>query len=141
MGRAISLPITKKTRIMSNLIPCPINEKDLCSDVLFDCLFDNDIYCEGERNTLVGFLNGGVTIAKYTEGSNAVTIRFLERPINELDMERIEEWLGIIRDGVNKNLSSNYEKMTTNSEKMMTNISFHNNRHVCKVLFTYLIEE
>ena len=124
---------------MSNLIPCPINEKDLCSDVLFDCLFDNDIYCEG--NTLVGFLNGGVTTAKYTEGSNAVTIRFLERPINELDMERIEEWLGIIRDGVNKNLSSNYEKMTTNSEKMMTNISFHNNRHVCKVLFTYLIEE
>lgn len=126
---------------MSNLIPCPINEKDLCSDVLFDCLFDNDICCEGERNTLVGFLNGGVTTAKYTEGSNAVTIRFLERPINELDMERIEEWLGIIRDGVNKNLSSNYEKMTTNSEKMMTNISFHNNRHVCKVLFTYLIEE
>lgn len=51
MGRAISLPITKKTRIMSNLIPCPINEKDLCSDVLFDCLFDNDIYCEGDRNT------------------------------------------------------------------------------------------
>jgi hypothetical protein len=126
---------------MSNLIPCPINEKDLCSDVLFDCLFDNDIYCEGERNTLVGFLNGGVATAKYTEGSNAVTIRFLERPINELDMERIEEWLGIIRDGVNKNLSSNYEKMMTNSEKMMTNISFHNNRHVCKVLFTYLIEE
>lgn len=141
MGRAISLPLTKKTRIMSNLIPCPINEKDLCSDVLFDCLFDNDIYCEGERNTLVGFLNGGVTTAKYTEGSNAVTIRFLERPINELGMERIEEWLGIIRDGVNKNLSSNYEKMTTNSEKMMTNISFHNNRHVCKVLFTYLIDE
>lgn len=119
---------------MSNLIPCPINEKDLCSDVLFDCLFDNDIYCEGERNTLVGFLNGGVTTAKYTEGSNAVTLRFLERPINELDMERIEEWLGIIRDGVNKNLSSNYEKM-------MTNISFHNNRHVCKVLFTYLTNE
>ena len=126
---------------MSNLIPCPINEKDLCSDVMFDCLFDNDIYCEGESNTLVGFLNGGVTTAKYTEGSNAVTIRFLERPINELDMERIEEWLGIIRDGVNKNLSSNYEKMMTISEKMMTNISFHNNRHVCKVLFTYLIDE
>ena len=119
---------------MSNLIPCPINEKDLCSDVLFDCLFDNDIYCEGERNTLVGFLNGGVTTAKYTEGSNVATLRFLERPINELDKERIEEWLGIIRDGVNKNLSSN-------SEKMMTNISFRNNRHVCKVLFTYLIEE
>jgi hypothetical protein len=126
---------------MSNLIPCPINEKDLCSDVLFDCLFDDDIYCEGERNTLVGFLNGGVTTAKYTEGSNVVTLRFLERPINELDMERIEEWLGIIRDGVNKNLSSNYEKMTTKSEKMMTKISFHNNRHVCKVLFTYLIYE
>lgn len=119
---------------MSNLIPCPINEKDLCSDVLFDCLFDNDIYCEGEHNTLVGFLNGGVTTAKYTEGSNVATLRFLERPINELDKERIEEWLGIIRDGVNKNLSSN-------SEKIMTNISFHNNRHVCKVLFTYLIEE
>lgn len=73
---------------MSNLIPCPINEKDLCSDVLFDCLFDNDIYCEGERNTLVGFLNGGVTTAKYTEGSNVATLRFLERPINELDKER-----------------------------------------------------
>lgn len=127
---------------MSNLIPCPINEKDLCSDVLFDCLFDNDIYCEGERNTLVGFLNGGVTTAKYTEGSNVVTLRFLERPINELDMERIEEWLGIIRDGVNKNLSSNYEKNDDKiRKKMMTNISFHNNRHVCKVLFTYLIEE
>lgn len=126
---------------MSNLIPRPINEKDLCSDVLFDCLFDDDIYCEGERNTLVGFLNGGVTTAKYTEGSNVVTLRFLERPINELDMERIGEWLGIIRDGVNKNLSSNYEKMTTKSEKLMTNISFHNNRHVCKVLFTYLVEE
>lgn len=126
---------------MSNLIPCPINEKDLCSDVLFDCLFDNDIYCEGERNTLVGFLNGGVTTAKYTEGSNVATLRFLERPINELDKERIEEWLGIIRDAVNKNLSSNYEKMMTNPQKMMTNISFHNNRHVCKVLFTYLVEE
>lgn len=113
----------------------------MCSDVLFDCLFDDDIYCEGERNTLVGFLNGGVTTAKYTEGSNVVTLRFLECPINELDMERIEEWLGIIRDGVNKNLSSNYEKMTTKSEKMMTNISFHNNRHVCKVLFTYLTDE
>lgn len=90
-ARQFVLPsIHQKTRIMSNLIPCPINEKDLCSDVLFDCLFDNDIYCEGERNTLVGFLNGGVTTAKYTEGSNVATLRFLERPINELDKEQIE---------------------------------------------------
>lgn len=26
----------------TNIIPCPINEKDLCSDTLFDDLFDRE---------------------------------------------------------------------------------------------------
>lgn len=122
---------------MTKLIPCPVSGTFPC----FDCLFDNDIYCEGERNTLVGFLNGGFTTTRFNEASNVVTIRFLDRPANELDVERIEGWLDVVRGDVNKNLSSNYEKMMTNPQKMMTNISFHNNRHVCKVLFTYLVEE
>lgn len=33
----------------TNIIPCPINEKDLCSDTLFDDLFDNSEYVESEE--------------------------------------------------------------------------------------------
>lgn len=120
---------------MTKLIPCPVSGTFPC----FDCLFDNDIYCEGPRNMLVGCLNGGFTTTRFNEASNVVTIRFLDRPANELDVERIGGWLDVVRGDVNKNLSSNSTKMMT--KKMMTNISFHNNRHVCKVLFTYLVEE
>lgn len=126
---------------MTKLIPCPVSGTFPC----FDCLFDNDIYCEGPRNILVGCLNGGFATTRFSEASNVVTIRFLDRPANELDVERIEGWLDVVRGDVNKNLSSNstkmMTKMMTKSKKMMTNISFHNNRHVCKVLFTYLVEE
>lgn len=49
----------------TNIIPCPINEKDLCSDTLFDGLFDNSEYVE-RRNRYVGFICGNIAKAVYT---------------------------------------------------------------------------
>lgn len=39
---------------MKTEIPCPINEKDLCSDVLFDDLFDDNAYCCDGHGVLIG---------------------------------------------------------------------------------------
>lgn len=46
-------------------IPCPINEKDLCSDVLFDDLFDDNAYCCDGHGVLIGFVHRHVVKMTY----------------------------------------------------------------------------
>ena len=48
----------------TSIIPCPINEKDLCSDTLFDGLFDNSQYVE-KGNRYVGFICDQVAKVEY----------------------------------------------------------------------------
>lgn len=63
-------------------IPCPINEKDLCSDVLFDDLFDDNTYCCDGHGVLIGFVHRHVVKMKYIYGSNVVHFEVLDHPLS-----------------------------------------------------------
>lgn len=84
----------------TNIIPCPINEKDLCSDILFDDLFDNSEYVE-RGNRYVGFICDKVAKVEYY--NNYVHISF-ESTIDDRETEQIEEWARTIEDSYNENL-------------------------------------
>lgn len=84
----------------TNIIPCPINEKDLCSDTLFDDLFDNSEYVE-RGNRYVGFICDKVAKVEYY--NNYVHISF-ESTIDDRETEQIEEWARTIEDSYNENL-------------------------------------
>lgn len=53
---------------MKTEFPCPINEKDLCSDVLFDDLFDDNTYCCDGHGVLIGFIHRHVVKISYRYG-------------------------------------------------------------------------
>ncbi len=84
----------------TNIIPCPINEKDLCSDTLFDDLFDNSEYVE-RRNRYVGFICGNIAKAVYA--NNYVHMLF-EDDIHDKEKRRIKKWAREIEDSYNENL-------------------------------------
>ena len=84
----------------TNIIPCPINEKDLCSDTLFDDLFDNSEYVE-RGNRYVGFICD--VVAKVEYNNNYVSI-FFESTIHDREIKQIEEWARTIEDSYNENL-------------------------------------
>lgn len=84
----------------TNIIPCPINEKDLCSDTLFDDLFDNSKYVE-QRNSYVGFICGNIAKAVYI--NNRVHMLF-EHNIHDKEKRRIKKWAREIEDSYNENL-------------------------------------
>lgn len=72
---------------MKKVIPCPINEKDLCSDMLFEGLFDNDEYCENKFGTVIGFINGGVAKLMYSSAM-LFSLRFLTRLLTRKYLSR-----------------------------------------------------
>lgn len=80
----------------TNIIPCPINEKDLCSDTLFD----NSEYVE-RGNRYVGFICD--VVAKVEYNNNYVSILF-EKTIHDREIKQIEEWARTIEDSYNENL-------------------------------------
>lgn len=82
------------------ITPCPINEKDLCSDTLFDHLFDNSEYVE-RGNRYVGFICGNIAKAVYT--NNRVHMLF-EDNIHDKEKKRIKIWAREIEDSYNENL-------------------------------------
>ena len=84
----------------TKIIPCPINEKDLCSDTLFDDLFDNSEYVE-RGNRYVGFICDKVAKVEYD--NNYVRILF-ESTIHDRETKQIEEWARTIEDNYNENL-------------------------------------
>lgn len=94
-------------------IPCPINEKDLCSDVLFDDLFDDNAYCCDGHGVLIGFVHRHVVKMTYRYGSNVVRFKVLDHPLSSDIKSRISQWLGIVRTGVNENSLDANTKLST----------------------------
>lgn len=94
-------------------IPCPINEKDLCSDVLFDDLFDDNTYCCDGHGVLIGFVHRHVVKMSYIYGSNVVRFKVLDHPLSSDIKSRISQWLEIIRTGVNENSLDANTKLNT----------------------------
>lgn len=84
----------------TSIIPCPINEKDLCSDTLFDGLFDNSQYVE-KGNRYVGFICGNIAKAEHI--NNRVHMLF-EDDIHDEEKKRIKIWAREIEDSYNENL-------------------------------------
>lgn len=94
-------------------IPCPINEKDLCSDVLFDDLFDDNTYCCDGHGVLIGFVHRHVVKMSYIYGSNVVRFKVLDHPLSSDIKSRISQWLEIVRTGVNENSLDANTKLST----------------------------
>lgn len=94
-------------------IPCPINEKDLCSDVLFDDLFDDNAYCCDGHGVLIGFVHRHVVKMSYIYGSNVVRFKVLDHPLSSDIKSRISQWLEIVRTGVNENSLDANTKLNT----------------------------
>lgn len=86
----------------TNIIPCPINEKDLCSDTLFDGLYDNDEYVEQDYK-VVGFICKKVAKATFMHNSNAVLLVF-EDTIHDEEKKRIESWVHDVEKSINENI-------------------------------------
>lgn len=94
-------------------IPCPINEKDLCSDDLFDDLFDDNAYCCDGHGVLIGFVHRHVVKMTYRYGSNVVRFKVLDHPLSSDIKSRISQWLEIVRTGVNENSLDANTKLST----------------------------
>ena len=94
-------------------IPCPINEKDICSDVLFDDLFDDNTYCCDGHGVLIGFVHRHVVKMTYIYGSNVVRFKVLDHPLSSDIKLRISQWLEIVRTGVNENSLDANTKLST----------------------------
>lgn len=94
-------------------IPCPINEKDICSDVLFDDLFDDNTYCCDGHGVLIGFVHRHVVKITYIYGSNVVRFKVLDHPLSSDIKLRISQWLEIVRTGVNENSLDANTKLST----------------------------
>lgn len=86
----------------TNIIPCPINEKDLCSDTLFDGLYDNDEYVEKDA-TLLGFIADMAVKTMYFPHSNVVHIVTEEETYGRIT-KRIEQWIKTVEASVNDNI-------------------------------------
>lgn len=114
-------------------IPCPINEKDLCSDVLFENLFDSDTYCDDGQGTIIGFICGGVAKITYNINSSVVFLKILDRALTSCIKASIEQWLDIVRTGVNENSADD-------SVKLQTTLIYRKETSSCKIHFEYLIE-
>ena len=112
----------------TNIIPCPINEKDLCSDTLFDGLFDNSQYVE-KGNRYVGFICD--QIAKVEYDNNFVHMSF-ENSLHDRETKQIEEWAREIEDSYNENLID---------EDVRLNVRFKVFAKSCDVYIEYIINE
>lgn len=112
------------------ITPCPINEKDLCSDTLFEGLFDDDAHCWDGHGTLIGFLNEGVAKITYDFGGNVVTIQLLDKWLDDKYIERIETWLKEVIHAVNDN--SIDDSTTLVAKHRQPNV------RTCIVTFNYL---
>lgn len=113
---------------MKKVIPCPINEKDLCSDTLFDGLFDNSQYVE-RGNRYVGFICDN--IAKVEYNNNFVHMSF-ENSLHDRETKQIEEWAREIEDSYNENLID---------EDVRLNVRFKVFAKSCDVYIEYIINE
>ena len=112
----------------TSIIPCPINEKDLCSDTLFDGLFDNSQYVE-KGNRYVGFICDQVAKVEYD--NNFVHMSF-ESTIHDRETKQIEEWARETEDSYNENLID---------EDVRLNVRFKVFAKSCDVYFEYFINE
>lgn len=56
--------------------PCPINEKDLCGDCLFEDIFDNGSFTMHPKkdNVAVGFIAGVPSRVRYVFGDNELWV-------------------------------------------------------------------
>lgn len=70
-------------------LKAPINEKDVCSDVLLDAIYDDQSYAENDKYS-VGFVNGYPTLVNYSGCS--MEIHF-NSPFLVADENRVKkEW-------------------------------------------------
>ena len=115
-------------------VPCPINEKDLCSDVLFNDLFDDNAYCCDGHGVLIGFVHRHVVKMSYMYGSNVVRFKVLDHPLSSDIKSRISQWLEIIRTGVNEN------SLDANT-KLSTIAVYFNNIRSGNIIFEYNTDE
>ena len=113
-------------------MPCPINEKDLCSDVLFDDLFDDHSYCRNGHGALVGFINHCVANVKYTIGSNVVYLKTYDSPLTLKIQARVRHWLYLVCASVNDN-------HVADDTKLQTTVTYYKEMRTCKISFEYLI--
>ena len=91
------------------IMPCPINEKDLCSDSLFEGLFDDNAYIFNGTGTLVGFVNGKVVTIEYYYNSCKVQLRFIGRGgVCKTDKDSVTYWLDDLKEGMNTDEESEY---------------------------------
>lgn len=113
-------------------MPCPINEKDLCSDVLFDDLFDDNSYCRDGHGTLVGFINRCIVKVTYNVGTNVVTLKFFDSPITYELQSMVRHWLGLVCASVNDN-------HVADDKKLQTTVTYYKEMRTCKIVFEYLM--
>lgn len=115
---------------MKKVIPCPINEKDLCSDMLFEGLFDNDEYCENKFGTVVGFINGGVAKLMYSFNSHVVFLEVLDKTLDKGILKQVSQWLKSVEESVNDNAIDGSTSLKTVC--LMVN-------NTCTISFHYVI--
>lgn len=119
---------------MKTEIPCPINEKDLCSDVLFDDLFDDNTYCCDGHGVLIGFTHRHVVKISYRYGSSSVRLEVLDHPLSSDIKSRIIQWLEIVCTGVNEN------SLDANT-KLHTTVFYYENTRISDIIFKYSTDE
>lgn len=115
---------------MIKAIECPINGKDLCSDTLFEGLFDNDEYCENKFGTVVGFINGGVAKIMYDFGSHVVFLEILDKALDKEILKQVSQWLKSVEESVNDNAIDDSTSLKTVC--LMVN-------NTCTISFYYVI--
>lgn len=114
--------------------PCPINEKDLCSDVLFEDLFDGNSYCCNRYGAIIGFINSSVAKVTYKIGSNVVHVKMLEQSFPPEIKSRVEQWLDIICSSVNEN-------SLDESIALQASLTYSEDNHSYKIVFEYILNE
>lgn len=117
---------------MIKTMECPINGKDLCSDTLFEGLFDNNEYCDNGFGTVVGFINGGVAKIMYSFNSHVVFLKVLDKYLDKEILKQVSQWLKSVEESVNDNAIDGSTSLKTVC--LMVNNS-------CTVSFYYVINK
>lgn len=78
--------------------PCPINEKDLCGDILLDDLFNEGQYviCPSCDREAIGYIDMIACMATYEYDRQVLNIRLLEADIHHKCEEAIYDYARMI---------------------------------------------
>lgn len=70
------------------MIKAPIDEKNVCSDVLLDAIYDEQSYVENSKQS-VGFVNNLSTLVTYNDNIMGI---YLNSPFTVVDTKVYTEW-------------------------------------------------